>query len=272
MRYAKRRVGYSRGAKLRRGRRVSAARGAPKTRKAFRRRVKKLIRDTRELKKASIYYENNFNSGVTLPVDLIPVLPTINQGDGKEDRDGDKIRGKYIRINGLAHLFNTKNNQDRSEVMVRIAVLSSKRHPFMFEAISDTGSGDVIPQLMRKGVDTSPLNGEIYSHLMDFNTDLVTVHAQTQFRMGIDYVHQAQVPNLQDRPESYVSQDLRRSLRRFSFRIKANKVLKYFDDRIYPENFAPYLVCSYHKISGSPDVLDTAVKLSFHSEFVFTDK
>lgn len=261
---------YRRSTKLRRSSRVSRARrGIPKTRRAFRKRVKKIVNSTKERKRIALWRDQYYNSGVSLPGDVVQILPSVTTGDEVIDRDGDKIRGKYIRIRGRINVDPGTNNLDRAVLRIRVAVLSAKRHSY-WPQLTTTGIGDVLPKLIRVGDGYGPLDGSLQSSLCSFNPDVVTVHAHKEFTLHQPWADRV-TNNPQDAPTQYLAVDQSKSHRELNFTIKCNKLLKYYDDRGFPENYAPFLVLSYCKLHGSPDVLDTAVRYSFNSEFVFTD-
>eukprot|EP00965_Chrysotila_dentata_P008845 288268-Pleurochrysis_carterae.AAC.1 len=259
-----RRTKFRRSVKLRRYRRISRARrGFPRTRRSFRKRVKKIVNSTKERKRIALWRDQYYNSGVSLPGDIVQILPSVTTGDEVNNRDGNKIRGKYIRIRGRINVDPGTNNLDRAVLRIRVAVLSAKRHPY-WPPLTYNGVGDVLPKLIRVGDGYGPLDGSLQSSLCSFNPDVVTVHVQREFTLHQPWADQV-INNPQDTPSQYVAVDQSKSHRELNFTIKCNKLLKYYDDRGYPENHAPFLVLSYCKLHGSPDVLDTAVRYSFNS-------
>eukprot|EP00965_Chrysotila_dentata_P020528 680071-Pleurochrysis_carterae.AAC.1 len=251
---------YARGSKYRRGSRVSRARGVPKTRKAFRRRVKKLINSAAETKMRSIQHDSFFNGQISDTGDCRQVLPSIQNGDGRGDREGDKIRLKSINIQGVVRMTNTWNNYDRTQIYLRLSVVSIKRFPHFPNAIASANFNAWKDDLLRLGENVYAMDGTISKYMMPFNPDVVTVHAERKIKLVQDFVWKgAAVDPLG--PSEYVSQDLSHTTKMFNMRIKcAGKLLKYYDDHSDPENFAPMLLVSYASPSGTILPIDTAVK------------
>eukprot|EP00965_Chrysotila_dentata_P025160 835039-Pleurochrysis_carterae.AAC.1 len=217
-----RRTKFGRAVKSRRSGRVGRARrGIPKTRRAFRKRVKKIVNQTKERKRIALWRDQYYNSGIALPGDLVQILPSITTGDDVIDRDGDKIRGKYIRIRGRINVDPGTNNLDRAVLCIRVAVLSAKRHP--------NAVGDVFPKLIRVGDGYGELDGSSQSSLSSFKPDVVTVHAQKEFTLHQPWADKV-TNNPQDAPTQYLSVDQSKSHCKLNFMIKVNKLLKYYDD------------------------------------------
>lgn len=254
-------------------------RRAPRKRLTFEKKVKQVLSSQTEDKHS--YFSTGdtltlYNSGINSGADMTQVLPSISTGVQDNQRIGDEINGKRLRIKGFMRLTPKAatgvpvNNPKLSNVVCRLMVLSLKNTSNFGLAVNQSAQ---LSSLLRKGGTTTNFSGVLSDVFADINTDVFTVHHNSVHYLSQDYLF---IPaSGAAMTNTTVAVDIKDTIKFFNIPIKCKKTMKYdvgIDGGIRPTNFAPFLVMGYSYLSGdAPDVVDTAVGLQYISEFMFED-
>lgn len=217
-----------------------------------------------------------FNSGINSAADMNQVLPSISIGTADNQRIGDELNGKRLRVKGFMRLTpkaatgTVTNDPKISNVVARLMIVSMKNASNFTTATNSFGN---LTSLLRKGGTTTAFTGTLSDIYADINTDVFTVHHNSVHYLTQDYVF---VPSSSAAyVNAPVAMDIKDSIKFFNIDVKCKKTMKYdsvIDGGIRPTNFAPFLVMGYSYLSGdSPDVVNTQVALQYISEFIFED-
>lgn len=80
----------------------------PINKSTFTKMVKRVIASDAEKKFATqTSVLTSFNSAISASSELYPMLPDVSRGDESYQRNGDCIRGTYLKINGVLRITNT---------------------------------------------------------------------------------------------------------------------------------------------------------------------
>jgi len=211
----------------------------------------------------------NYNSACSGAGDVKRLVPLIGQGDTEVTRTGNQITARSLVIRG--HLLLTPNDsQPRGNIRVRLMVLTPKSLPNTILSTANTGTWQ--DRILKDGTNFMGLNGTIPSLYLPVNSDAVTVHYDKQFTLSDTVTAQAGLPSLTG---NFVVSDYSKGYKAFYINVRCKgKVLKYneiIDND--PTNFGPVLCVSYVHLDSrySPDVLDTALQVSYVSVLDFED-
>lgn len=249
------------------------------TKNSFAKRVKAVLSKVAEDKTAVIQYDNqSCNSGIDVAGDYRPLIPSIIQSVGEGGRIGNRIRAKYIEVKGhilMSAIATTTALSDyisgtippNARLGVRLMCLTGKKNIDM-----STQNTTYNSYLLSVGTTQSGYTGLVRDLYTSINTELLNIQFDKVFKMTTPILYRMNTTS----PAGATSQDNASSagsIKFFSFRIPLRgKVLNYTDAEDLPVNYRPHLCLGYSHLDGSsPDVLTTAVKLSFVSKLVFED-
>lgn len=212
-----------------------------------------------------------FNSGITAVGDMIQILPNIAQGVAENQRIGNQIRAKSLKVKGFVKLDlnDLPDVSSLPNVIVRMMIVSMKTCPSFGDA---QGQAPKLGTLLKKGGTTSAFEGYLQDIYAPINTDVFTVHSDKRFYLSQSFLNaQGTLP-----PSNYVAQDISKTVKFFNINVKCkNKLLKYDEDvnaDVGPSNFAPFLLLGYAFLDGSsPDIVSTRVGLNIDTIFNYED-
>jgi len=238
------------------------ARRASRPSKSFVKKVQQIIHKDVETKQAFTNQSNvYYNSGINSTGDIVAVLPAISQGTGDNARIGDQLRGQSISFKGALQLISPTSVLSNCRVAVRMMVVQPK-------SLSDTGVVIANPSwltyLLKKGGTTTAFTGILSDLWAPINVDAIT-----KYYDKVVYLNSAYNPV---NGQSTLGNSIKFFKHTFKLR---NKLLRYdssVSSNIYPTNYAPVVLIGYvHMDGSSPDVLTTAVSMSFDSIFNYED-
>lgn len=218
-----------------------------------------------------------FNSGINSAADMMQVLPSVSIGTADNQRIGDELNGKTLRVKGFMRLTpkaatgTVTNDPKISNVVVRLMIVSLRQIGNYGLA---TNNSALLSGLLRKGGTTTNFSGALSDIFADINSDLYVLHHNSVHYLTQDYVF---VPSSTGGTyvNAPVAMDIKDSIKFFNIAVKCKKTMKYdvsVDGGIRPTNFAPFLIMGYSYLSGdSPDVVNTQVGMQYISEFIFED-
>lgn len=211
--------------------------------------VKKLIHRNVESKYIGKVYNASFNNRIDSAADIIPLLPSLTKGTGDNNRIGNKITPRGIRV-AVTVTANDVTPGAGFELLPRIMFLSSRSEKdttllptFDTTILLDDGTGE------------RAFGGDISDYHSPLNTEMVTIHKdiKTQICLGT------------------VEQNLART-RTYVFWIKCPKVLHYNDNTTFPENFAPFMCAGFACGDFSvPSDGYLGIKIGFTSTLYYED-
>lgn len=257
-----------------------ATRKAPRTSRRYRkgpsfaRKVKQIVHSLTEDKHAYTTSGNalvKFNSTIDAVGDYQPIVPAIGQGSAENQRIGQRIIAKSLKIRGFVKLdINEVNDGSKlPTVAVRLMVISMKHKPSYAEV---TASATPLGTLLKKGGTTTGFLGTLSDLHAPINTDVFTVHHDKKFYLRQDFVN-VTGPSP---PTTILAQDISKTIKFFNLSVKCKGRKLMYDEDVssdsFPVNFCPFLVLGYTYLDGSAaDILDTKVGLSYDSQLTYED-
>jgi len=231
--------------------------------KAFAKAVNAVVRKDIETKQAfREYLTTAYNSGITTASDIQYILPNIAQGSAENERIGDRLQGRTLKIKGiLTQLIG--GNVNNARIATRVFIVQPKL--FTNQPSITANANDWLPHLLRKGGTTSAFNGNIQDLHAPVNTDLITCYYDKVFYTSVPFMN------------TFVGeQEAYRATKFFSKTFKLrNKNLKYqssYQSNLQPVNWSPVILIGYVKLDGSaPDTVSTNMSMSFDSIFTYED-
>lgn len=240
--------------------------------RSFAKAVQKVINRNAENKTASIQMDNtSFNSGIATGADVLQLIPSVSQGVDNAQRIGNKIKPSYLDVRGhmelgsipfsaLGPVTSAGTIASNCRIAVRLLIVEPKQYRSQPDALSSYSNW--LPQLLQNGSAEIGFTGLTKDLYLPINRDCVTVHYDKIIYLSVPMTY----------TDSGMSVPLTNSVKFFIKRIKLKKVLSYTDARDQPTNSAISMLCGYAHIDGaSPDILTTAVKLSYVSTLHYED-
>lgn len=231
--------------------------------------ARSVVRKETETKFVSTRQDQSFNSSVSTASECYPLMPGISQGTDDWQRDGDRVRGKYLYVKGhlqynSAYMDTPGVNHYLPPSTVRIMILSQKNIKSNAQLASP---GVDVAHLLKDNVSTGVARayvGAMTDNLAPINRDLFKVHFDKKIRMNAIY---------QSSDGSGTGAWIGQKAYYFSCRIKLPATL-YFDDTngANPNNFAPFLCMGSVMDAGdSPFSVQTPYRLTFLSTAYYED-
>jgi len=203
-------------------RRVGAKRKAANRKLATVGQVKALLHKNVETKYMGLTYNAGFNNRISGTSDLIKIIPDISSGTGNNDRLGNKITPKGLKV-VVSMTVNQVNGSTSIPMLPRLMVLSAKN----VKAWTDIASVDVT-KFLDDGVAERAFGGDITDYQCPLNKEYVIAHKDIKTELSLGTAEQ----NGQ-------------RTRTYTFWIKCPKVLNYNDFDVTPTNFAPFLCMGF---------------------------
>lgn len=230
--------------------------------------AKSVVRREIQTKFVSVRSDLSFNSTISASSECYPIMPPITPGDADYQREGDKVRGKYLYLKG--HIQYNSSFIDTPGVnnyvppsTVRVLVLSQRN----LRTNSQISSGVDVAHLLKDNVGTTgarSYTGGMTDNLAPINTDLFKVHLDKKIKMKVVYQNSdgSGTGNIVGLPTMY-----------FKCRIKLPATL-YFDagNGDNPNNFAPFFCLGSVLDDGSsPFTVQTPYRVTWLSTAYYED-
>lgn len=248
--------------------------GSKKPSKSFKKAVQRIINRNTETKHQYLQLTAyNKNSGIVSPSDCLQVVPNIAQVSGVTPgsdytRIGDEVMARKLTIRG-AIVYNPSTGQygtyANARIGVRMMVVQPRNYSDVVNVINNAATW--MPTLLQKGSTNVAFSGILSDLWAPINKDAFIVYHNKVMYMNAPY-----------QVTAAGAQQMAGSTRMFSktFTFKgAGKKLK-FDNvassGLAPINYCPVLLIGYCHMDGSaPDVLSTAIQISYDATITFKD-
>jgi hypothetical protein len=210
-----------------------------------------------------------FNSSISAASECYPLMPSVVAGDNGNNRDGDRIKPKYLVIRGHLQYDNTVGFDNFiPPSTVRVMILTQRN----IKVSSDVSSRADVSHLLKDNVSTDvgrAYTGGAFDNLAPINKDLFKVYMDKKFKMKAQlYTGLGNTTDTNTKTLSGTQPTIT-----FTKKIKCPANL-YFDDGNgnTPNNFAPFVcmgaVCDDN---ASPWSANTPYRLVVQSILYFTD-
>lgn len=172
-------------------------------------------------------YDNKDFPGIPQnSTDLMRLIPTIDQGVERDERQGAKIRMTSLTGTFFAHIpaaltpATPAENSAVSGIQCRLLILSCKQVQAVGQFESNWSAGQLFNrQFLKNGSDATGFNGDLWSLRWPVNTQLFTKHYEKYFMLKRGYVRGDTANGATTTPEVAVIK---------KFRIKCkNKILQF---------------------------------------------
>lgn len=239
---------------------------APRVRKAVAKVAKAVLSKNVETKHVGQNVINAaFNQTISSASEMYRVLPDVTEGTAGHQRDGDKIRPKYLIVKGHIQIDDSYKDTYLPPTTLRVMILTQRN----IKSSADLSRADYA-HLLKDNVGTDvarPYGGGIFDNLAPINKDLFTVLMDRKFKMR---EHMAAALGTTGVPISV--QGTQRTIS-FVKKIKCPSTL-HFDDGNgnTPNNFAPFFCMGAVSDDNSGAIsLSTPYRATVLSELYFTD-
>lgn len=228
--------------------------------------VKKMI-DNRVEDKHVLWTLDNLtdhNSGIGVAGDVVPLVQQIAQGTGEQNRLGDRIRPKYLKVSGIVTLDKLSGFQYSQNIRGRIIAFKQND----VKVGSANASVDIAHLLRSPDAPYSQyFTGAARDLCLPVNTDKFKVLYDKQFKLvPCNYAGVGLTAGQIAPPNPYMTF-------KYSFKVKLPSSLKYDTaNGDWPNNFAPFMVIGYSYPDGTaPDVMATMITNTAVSHLIFED-
>ena len=213
--------------------------------------VKKLIAGKAENKLCGIVHQAQYNAFIDSAADAYPLLPVVPAGTGDNQRIGNRITPKGLRVS-VSVYFNSKGAQPVGTVLFpRILALSDRKFSNITQATSQTD----FTHLLDEGLGEHNFQGTLASYRCPINSEAYRVHKDIRTQLSLNDVESTGM-----------------ICKTFTFWIKCPKTLMYNDQQAYPNNFAPFICMGYATGDGTvPTEQYTGLTLDITSTLYYED-
>lgn len=230
--------------------------------------IQRVINKNVETKQAfTLMAPTSFNAGISGTGDVLALIPGISNGSFDNQRIGDQIQAKSMKIQGAvvwnpsAAIFGSYNS---ARIAVRIMIVQPKAYNNQSDVTSFSSTW--MPTLLKRGGTTVAFTGTLNDLWTPINTDAITKYYDRIYYLNGYY--NTGPSNVQ----------LIGSTRQFTARLKfrgAGKRFRYdanFSSGILPTNFAPVMIIGYANMNGTgPDTVSTAITVQYDSTLLYKD-
>jgi len=235
--------------------RRAVARMKPVTKTAIRAIAKQVVRKEVENKFVGGIVENSYqHNGQISLADMYPLLPPVAPGNGYNQRNGNKIKPKYLEYRVRVSL--NESADLTTPYHIDLWCLTSKRVK-SYNVPGGLGGGAIdITQLLDGGSGTNlPFDATTMNALLPVNKEEFNVLAHRSFKLTTS-----------------TAEDHRgTSFKEMRIRLKCPSTLLY-DATNYAENFAPFTVLGWSRDDGiQPSILSTHVTVTSWSILYYED-
>lgn len=222
----------------------AVAKPAPSRQLATLQQVKRMISGSAENKLAGLALTANFNQTISAPSDIYGLLPALPQGTNDNQRIGNRITPKGLRV-AITLSINSEVIDQGVSILPRLFVMSCKSIKFQpnISGIDET-------RLLDYGTGEHTFTGNQWDYMSPVNKDYVVVHKDIKTKLCENTLETNGIFS-----------------RTFIFTVKCPKTLDYNDGQSYPNNFAPFMCLAYARGDGAVEPLTT---LGLHAEWTST--
>lgn len=214
--------------------------------------AKAVIKRQEEKKMAGLNVENavGHNASISLG-DCYSIIPTMTQGQGSNQRIGDKVRPTALKLDGVVSFNDIGQGYVGVPLHVVVFVLQARRNRDATQISTVTP----ISKLLDGGLTPASWDGSTQNSTYPINRDEFEVLATRSFKI------------------SDVTAENARSLSaRYTLSVKAPAVLDYTFGGSTPTNFAPFVVLGWCRDDGvTPSIGQTWIKHTCNSRLYYTD-
>lgn len=224
--------------------RKGARKGARKAQMSFSKRVLSVLNKQRELKVGNPLQINVADvrqdiTAVNRTTNVLQILSSIVQGDGEDNRQGNKIILKKIVIRGYYRMNLPAGSSNAARFLIRNAVLRQRN---ILDARTLT-AGVVAPNYDILLENDQPYTGAVGDYMTPWNTSNFVVRKEFKRSISTDFVGAASA-NAEGLAESYVFYN-------YTMTFGKGKELTYRSDvAAYPEDF-PFFLMQSASVLGS---------------------
>ena len=156
---------------------------APKAKQQVMQIVKATIARQTENKMRGFNVEQNVvhNSAIA-DADVVPILGSILEGTGHNERIGDRVKPKSLTLRGIVGL-NSENNPNNKPMIVSVYVLACKDKKTNALVTAGAGMADLLAPNIG-GTEEVPFDGTTLRSTYPVNTDKFRVYYQKKFRIA----------------------------------------------------------------------------------------
>jgi len=214
----------------------------------------------------------SFNASISSNSECYPLLPKVSQGTNSNNRVGDKIRPKKLRVDFVITANGTLSSSQINQVRLFILQDKSLRNSADLQSVPASQPGTPISaELIDFGGTTGGFSG-IPDHIMRrVNKQRYTVFQDRVFEILSGYGQTPNPTNAYIGQQQYVSGE---QCYKVSFVIPTPAVLVYSGQLdTWPTNFAPFMCLGYVQPDGNalPDYLLQRVQCNWVSHLDYED-
>jgi len=198
------------------------------------------------------------HNGPISDADVVPILGSILEGTADNERSGDRVKPKLLKIRGVLGL-NPDYNPNNKPMIATVMILACKDKKTNALVSAGVGLADLLKPNIN-GSEQIPWDGTTLRSTYDINTDKFRVHYAKQFRIA---------------PGSLAGGTREYDFVKWRHTIKQGKMptALTWDEGTGDDcnNFAPFLVIGWCYTDGTaPDVTPRLIS-NVSSEFTFED-
>lgn len=229
----------------------------------FKKKVLKIIHEQAEDKQGfNSQSAVAYNGTIDSTTEFYDLLPGIAQGSDKNQRTGDLVRGKMLKVRGHIHMGITTDTDANCRIIVRLLVLTNKLAPSYYSNENNTG----LDRLLMANGSAQKFDGYVSSLYLPVNRDLYTVHYDKLHYLNVDQLYHASAADVE------VTRTVGQTVKLFRVNIPCKKLLRFGEGLAYPINFRPRICLGYaHVDNSAADTVETQVSLSWISDFTYED-
>lgn len=203
--------------------------------------------------------------GSIAETDLMRLVPSISQGDSRDNRTGSKIKLTSVEVYGFLKFVPSGAAND-SGYAVRLVCASAKEYPnaqqLFVDADATANRTDVADSWLRQGADPTSFNGTFERlHLPNNTANVVTHYDRIHYLVSDRVIFDNGSTDVDTRTS------VRLVIKPFRIRLKVkNKILKYDDDTsTYPINFNPFLMLGFVNLEN-PGTTDNNLRVTISAQ------
>jgi len=221
--------------------------------------VKATLARASENKTVGYNVESNVvHNGPISDADVVPILGSIQSGTESNQRIGDRVKPKSLRVRGVIGL-NPDYNPNNKPMIVTVMLLACKDKKTNALVAAGAGLADLLKPNIN-GSEQVPWDGSTLRATYDINTEKFRVHMAKQFRIA---------------PGSLAGGTREFDFVKWTHRFKSSKMPASltWDEGTGDDcnNFAPFLVIGWCYTDGTATDVQPRLISNCSSEFTFED-
>lgn len=204
------------------------------------------------------------NSAIS-PADCIPVVQEIADGTNAQQRVGDRVKPKSLKVSGVVSFDNNDLNTSQ-DIYVRV-VIAAQKNIKVGSAVTGGVDTDHLLRPAFAGLDQIAFDGNTLNLNMPINKEL--------FRVYYDKIHKLTSAQVSTGIVGFGSVEANAGYsKRWSYKFKKLPASLTYDDGNgdWANNFAPFLAIGYAFSDGTaPDTVTTRIRSSVTSLLEYED-